>query len=727
MFRFTNIRSFVRAALLASALFCAAVPARAQKVVEKQDTIREARVTAIREKAQNSTQTGLTRLDSKQLKAGYAVFGSPDVIKTLQLQPGVAAGNELMSGLYVHGGDGSDNLFLLDGVPLYNVSHFGGLFSSFNTDVVDNLDFYKSGFPARFGGKMSSIVDVQTREGDMREYHGSASLGLIDGRLQFEGPIVTDKTSFNLGLRRTWLDIITTPAIAIVNKRRGNDYNVAGGYFMQDLNARVTHRFGEDNTLDACVYWGKDNLHANMNDSEGYGEQIGLDMGVVWGSLTASAAWHKRLAPKMTSTFRAYFSQSNSDIGYTFDVSFKDEDEKMGMYMDDSDVSFVRDLGVTADFDWFPNAFHHVRFGAQAVRHGYSSGRDYIQKTSYQMLEGGVPIPGYSYSETDKGGTTNGYGAWEPAAYIEDEWFILYNLSVNAGLRTALFATPGKVWPSLEPRAALKWQISPVISMKASFTHMAQFSHLVSAMYIDLPSNCWMPSTATVRPMVSDQVAGGIYTTPFKNFKLNVEGWYKTMDHLLAYNGANAFYPAIDEWEKSFVDGRGKSYGMEVEAEWRTRTLNLAAYYTLSKSLRRFDAFYPDWFNDRNDNPHKLNLVASWEFASGMEVFLNWNYHSGNRVTFPTNVVTEDGDPMFVYDKPYNTSLPDYHRLDAGFNFHKINRKGRHIITNLSVYNVYNRLNAAFALLDETPEGNYRGLAYGMVPIVPTLTFQYKF
>ena len=185
---------------------------------ELADTLDASRISALREKTRNTTQTGLMHIESKQLTSGIAVFGTPDVIKKLQLLPGVAAGNELMSGLYVHGGDGNDNLFLLDGVPLYNISHFGGLFSSFNTDIIDNLDFYKSGFPARYGGRMSSVVDVETREGNMKEYHGSASLGLIDGRVQVEGPIVKEKTSFNVGLRRTWMDVVTIPAIWYANR-----------------------------------------------------------------------------------------------------------------------------------------------------------------------------------------------------------------------------------------------------------------------------------------------------------------------------------------------------------------------------------------------------------------------------------------------------------------------------------------------------------------------------
>ena len=234
---------------------------------EVRDTLDASRVQAVREKMRNTTQTGLMHIESKQLNSGVALFGTPDVIKKLQMMPGVAAGNELMSGLYVHGGDGNDNLFLLDGVPLYNITHFGGFFSSFNTDVIDNLDFYKSGFPARYGGRMSSVVDVETREGDMEKYHGSFSLGLIDGRIQLEGPIVKGKTSFNLGLRRSWMDVVTIPAIWYANSRNGEDETVGGGYAMWDINARLTHRFAPGNTLNLCFYTGSGDLRARRRSA----------------------------------------------------------------------------------------------------------------------------------------------------------------------------------------------------------------------------------------------------------------------------------------------------------------------------------------------------------------------------------------------------------------------------------------------------------------------------
>ena len=685
-----------------------------------QDSLDAARITAVREKMKNTTQTGLMRLDAKELKSGVAVFGTPDVIKKLQLLPGVAAGNELMSGLYVHGGDGNDNLFLLDGIPLYNISHFGGLFSSFNTDVIDNLDFYKSGFPARYGSRLSSVVDVETREGDMQRYHGSFSLGLIDGRLQFEGPIVKGKTSFNLGLRRSWMDLVTTPAIWYANRRNGDDQTVGGGYSMSDINARITHRFAPGNTLNVCFYTGSDYLRASQEekqyDQEGHRGENLMKIGVKWGSLTSSVSHQYELSKKLRMKNVLYYSQSTSNTAYEFRFWSWNEGEQITS-MEDANKAYVREVGLKSDWEWTPNAYHRVRYGLSAQYHWYHSGRSFISSS-----------PGADgTASTLEDSESMGYRSLEPAIYAEDEIFLRYNFTVNLGLRYALFKTGSKLYHSPEPRVAFKWLINNSLSAKLSYTRMSQFAHLVAAMYMDLPSNSWMPSTDSARPMTSDQVAGGLYFTPHKYWKINLECWYKTMNHLLVYNGSNTFTPPLTEWEKSFTEGKGKSYGMELEATFDNGKLSLSAYYTLSWTLRNFEAIYGGWFPDRNDNRHKINLVASWHFAKNWNVFANWNYHSGNHITFPTHFIEVDGKKRYLYDAPYNTSLPDYHRLDVGLDWCKTFRNSHSLDVNLSVYNAYNHLNASMAFLETREDGSFYGMAYGLIPIIPTITVTYKF
>ena len=384
--------------------------------------------------------------------------------------------------------------------------------------------------------------------------------------------------------------------------------------------------------------------------------------------------------------------------------------------MNDSDKAYVRELGLRSDWDWYPNNYHHVRYGLSAQYHWYHSGRSFVSSTPGMD---GEPILSEDSEATC-------YRSLEPALYAEDEIFLRYNLTVNLGLRYALFKTGSKLYHSPEPRVAFKWLIHKSLSAKLSYTRMSQFAHLVSAVYMDLPSNSWMPSTDSARPMVSDQVAGGLYFTPHKYWKIHLEGWYKTMNHLLAYNGSNTFTPPLTEWEKSFTEGRGRSYGMELEATYSTGKLSLTAYYTLSWTQRRFEELYNDWYPDRNDNRHKINLVASWHFAPNWSLFANWNYHSGNRITFPSHYIME-GSRRFLYDAPYNTRLPAYHRLDLGIDFNKTFRNGHSLGVNLSIYNAYNHLNASLAFLETREDGTFYGMAYGLIPIIPTITATYKF
>ena len=702
-------------------LLLGSISVRGQEV---RDTLDASRISAIREKMRNTTQTGLMHIESRQLNSGVALFGTPDVIKKLQMLPGVAAGNELMNGLYVHGGDGNDNLFLLDGVPLYNISHFGGFFSSFNTDVIDNLDFYKSGFPARYGGRMSSVVDVETREGNLQEYHGSFSLGLIDGRIQLEGPVVKGKTSFNLGLRRSWMEAVTVPAILYANHRNGENESVSGGYAMWDINARITHHLNERHVLNASLYTGADNLRAGLEqtkfaqdtDGQQHSGDSRMNIRVKWGSLLGSVSEQYQFSRQLKMRNLLYYSRSSSDTGYDFGIWNLGQDGESITAMNDNDLCYVREVGLSSNWDWYPNSYHHVRYGLSAQYHWYNSSRSFTSSTSNGQTE--------RESADD---TAAGYHAFEPALYAEDEIFLRYNLTLNAGLRFVLFSTPGKVWPSVEPRMAFKWLINNQISAKISYTRMSQFAHLVAAMYMDLPSNAWMPSTASARPMLSDQIAGGFYLSPWPHVRVNLEGWYKTMDRILVYNGSNTFVPPVTEWEKSFTEGRGESYGMELEASYETDKLSLSAYYTLSWNKRNFDAIYGGWFLDRNDNRHKINLVASWHFHKYWELFANWNYHSGNRITFPSHYITDDDGRRYLYDQPYNTQLPAYHRLDLGLDYNRPLKKGRTFKMNISVYNAYNHLNASLAFLRTDKDGNFTGMAYGLVPIIPTITFTYKF
>lgn len=653
------------------------------------DTLSASVLTATSPKVRNSTQTGMVHLDPTLIKTGAASFGTPDVIKTLLTLPGVSAGNELMGGMYVHGGDGTDNLYLLDGVPLYNISHFGGIFSSFNTDIVKGLDFYKSGFPARYGGKLSSVVDVESSEGDMQKYHGSVSLGLIDGRVNVSGPIVKGKTTFNIAYRRSWMDMM----IAIATKFYKGEYPPKAAYFMNDLNAGVTHRFNKDNVLKANFYWGFDKLDMGLQQATS-----SLNLKEKWGNVAGSISYGGKINSKLRHSHLLFYSQSTSDTDYAIALGMMNLADFIG--------SGIKNVGLRNGIDWYPTPNQHIRAGVDGDFKMYR----YV---------GQAEDPTNPESESPR----LNYDAGELALYMEDEWFITWNLSLNAGLRYAAYLSPAKVWHSVEPRAALKWGPADWVDLKASYTRMSQGDHLVASTYIDLPSNAWMPSTSSIRPVTSDQVSAGVYFRPMYGMKLNLEGWYKTMNHLLYYVGPNSMFPPVQNWETSFSVGKGESYGLEAELSWSNKRVSATAYYTLSWSRRRFDDVYPGWFWANNDNRHKINLLFSLNVFKGLDLYLDWNYHTGNRVTLPSNA-TADG--AVFYDAPYNYNLPDYHRMDLGITYTHPMKVGQFEV-NASVYNMYNHKNAFFAFVTRDAQGNLSGTAYSVLPVFPTISMTYKF
>lgn len=688
---------------------------------EKRDTIKESVITAIVNLERNSTQTGLKRIDSKDLNSGFALFSTPDVIKTLQMMPGVSSGTELLSGFYVHGGDGSDNLFLLDGVPIYQISHLVGLFSSFNTDVIENLDFYKSGFPARYGSKMSSVVDVTTKDGDFNDYHGTFAIGLIDGRFQLEGPLWKGKTSFNVGLRRTWTETITLPIFAMVNKMNKPDKQNAR-YAFTDLNAKITHKFSETNRLSANFYTGRDILkYVNDNrqeyydmDNEYHSTRDIVDISFSWGNVLGSLNWSNKISDRLSMKSIAYYSSSRSALNFSnTEIDERKNITEAGEY----NTSNVHNMGLKSD--WFHNLTDRqiLRYGATLQYHIYCPN----STAKADFTSNGHTYTNIFYADSLR------YGTIEASVYAEDEIAFTKDFSLNAGLRYTLYSAAGKTWHSVEPRIAMKYAFSDRLTAKASYTEMSQPSHLVSSLYLDLPTNSWLPSTAKIRPSRSREVAGGIYSELSYYLHLNVEGWYKHMYDLLEYAGSYNIFPPLTGWENSFRSGNGRSWGAEIDFGFDNGRTEANVYYTLSWSQRKFEDFYHSWYRDRNDNRHKLTIMAKHKFGKRFELYGAWNYHSGNRVTMATHEIEGDN----LYTEPNNIKLPDYHRLDVGFNFIKNTKRGNTSIWNLSVYNAYCRTNPITASGDYMYNGDtvlsYFGVGMGMIPIIPTFSYTLKF
>ena len=709
-------------------------------IEEQKDSIPEAVITALVKTPRNSTQTGLERIDGSKLNRGFAFLSSPDVIKTIQTLPGVSSGTELLSGLYVHGGTGSDNLYLMDGVPLYSVGHLAGVFSSFNSDVIENVDFYKSGFPARYGGRMSSVVDVTTRDGDFNDYSGTFSIGLIEGRFQMEGPIVKGKTSFNFGLRRSWLDVLTIPGFALYNALRDseNSDHTVMRYAMTDLNGKITHKFSDDNTLSFSVFAGQDALKSKSvsdpTDWDTAGNESNMELGLRWGNILASLRWKYNISDNLSTDVNLYHVQSRARVSLIDSwkrTDYKEDSEVNEETDNDINQSRVFDTGLKADFLWHPTDNQHVRFGAEAIWHVFSPQR--ISERIY-IRTGTLPL----YKKNLEGFTYHGA---EPSLYIEDEISLTDWLTANIGLRYVMFLTDGKAYNRLEPRAALRFRIGEIASIKMSYSDMNQFSHRVNASSpLEVPTGFWMPSTSTVAPMHSRQYSLGTYFNLPHNIKLDIEGYYKSMDNIREYMGISSLYPPLDKWEEDYTCGLGRAYGVETQLEWSSEKTWISLGYTLSWSERYFPEMHDEWYYDMFDNRHKINLSATQKLGKKTEMYAGWTFHSGNRMTLPDQIIAKP-DPFYgceyspVYTSPNNVLLPAYHRLDVGFNFHKTTRRGNEAVWNLSVYNAYCHMNAINAWVsfkyDRDSNGTRPISSYsemeGWIPIIPTFSYTLKF
>ena len=697
-------------------------------IEEQHDTLDEALLTAYIDRRHQATQTGLSSIDGSRFTNGYAVLGSADFVKEIQFQTGVAGGTELLSGMYVHGGDGTDNLFLVDGVPLYQVSHLAGLISSFNTEVVDNMDFYKSGFPSRFGGKLSSVVDITTRSGDLNHYHGSFNIGLLNGGLQFEGPIVPGKTSFNVAVRRSWFDFVTIPYNMLVNLKKPYGDSGMVNYAMTDFNASVTHLFDKDSKLSLNVYGGADNLIYEWTDQmvkywEGvrYTGKSGYGLDIRWSNLLTSLNWEKKFSDDLHINTILYYVRSNSGVGITLD-SWKMDEQSPTVTSEqrvDRNFSKMHDVGAKAEVDWIPSEYHHISSGASYVRHLFRPVREFTRNREV----GGKA----TYSENDSYSVR--YDASEFSAYASDEMAPCSWFKLNLGLRYTFFNQGESMYHSLEPRAAIRFQLGKVTALKMSYTEMSQSVHLLRANYLDIPMSMWMPSTSRISPMRSRQVAAGVYTDLEHGISLKVEGYWKSMENLYEYAGIDGLYPDISVWEGQLMQGEGRSYGLETEARWQTTRMEIAAYYTLSWTERFFRNIWHSWYPARNDNRHKFTLTATRKFSDRFDMYIGWHYHSGDRITVPDQIMGTDT----YHTSPYNHKMSDYHRLDLGFNFHRTTKRGNEGIWNITLYNAYCRMNPMYAELEyympsyDRPENKTRFVEIAAIPIIPSFNYTLRF
>ncbi|MCB0633904.1 MAG: TonB-dependent receptor, partial [Lewinella sp.] len=494
------------------------------------------------EEQMRSTEMSVETITTEEARLIPVLLGESDILKTIQLKPGIPSGSEGTTGLFVRGGGSDQNLIVLDEAVVYNANHLFGFFSTFNTDAVKDLKIYKGGFPAQYGGRLSSVIDVKLKEGNNKELAGSGGIGLIASRLTLEGPIQKNKSSFIVSGRRTYVDLFTR-AVNQSNKDK-EDYDPIPDYYFYDLNTKINFQFGEKDRLFLSGYFGRDVFGFNGDF---------FDFNFDWGNATGTARWNHVFNPKLfantTFTYSDYqYNITNSVTGFNFEVG-----------------SNIRDANLKSDFYLALNNEHTLRFGLGLTRHGFSVGR----------LQAGSDDGLINFSAGQD------FTALEGGAYFSDDWTVNSRLKVNYGLRLSAFNNNGQSYAGLEPRIAARYVLTDRWSLKASYARMYQYLHLVASSGITLPTDIWYPSTTQVKPQHSDQVATGVSYLLGKRYFVTAEAYYKKQENVLEFvDGAQLF--ANDDLEQEFAIGRGRGYGFELSIEKKEGNLTGWIGYTLA-------------------------------------------------------------------------------------------------------------------------------------------------
>lgn len=685
------------------------------------------------EHIQRKTQMSVVSIPVAQLKALPALLGEVDVLKGLQLTPGVQSGGEGTSGIYVRGGGPDQNLMLLDGVPVYNASHLFGFFSVFNADAINNVELMKGGFPARYGGRTSSVVDISMKEGNAQKFHGEGSIGLIFSKLMLEGPIWKDRTSFIVSARRTYIDVLTKP---IIKAAAGNDYNPS--YYFYDLTAKVNHKFSDRDRVFVSAYLGKDNFgfaNKSSKDTEGSNyDHYESESGLNWGNLTAALRWNRIFTNKLFANFSATYSRFNFNIfaSDTQDAMMNGTRSYSSFHM--KYLSGIEDWAGKVNFEYTPSPNHNVRFGVHGIYHTFSPGAMGVKSQN----DSEVPD-----LDTVAGASSLHAGSF--SAYAEDDMHLGDKLKVNVGLHWSGFAVSGKFYHHLQPRIAARYLINDDLSVKASYSRMAQYIHLLTNSGISLPTDLWVPSTAKLKPQASDQVAVGAAYSRDKMYELSLEAYYKNMSNVLEYREGGSFFEDNTEWENKIVQGEGRSYGVELFLQKKTGTFTGWVGYTLSWTKRRFDELnFGEWFDYKYDRRHDLSVVAMYKLSKTVELSGTWVYGTGNAITLPIATYPSQNplsispfsryDVTSIYSRRNEYRMASYHRLDFSVSFVKQKRWGERRWT-IGLYNAYSRKNPFFIDLESEYNWNatgnfstkYKYVQYSLFPIIPSVSYSFKF
>lgn len=644
-----------------------------------------------------------------------SLTGEADIMKAFQLMPGVQMGAENTNALFVRGGSADQNLFLLDDVPLYNVNHLGGFFSVFDPSMLKSVDLHKGGFPARYGGRISSVMDIRTKDGNLYNHKGEFSLGILSSKLFVEGPVKSGKSSYALSVRYCNFGIYTL----LLNKMQ-NDPGTSG-YIFYDINLKTNFILSPQNRLFLNFYSGDDNIfykETNVKVENSNSTYSGKS-DIKWGNTAGSVRWLH------TADNGIFNNTTLSFSGYRFlnalKSSTKDTDTNEKMSDSFQTHSAIKDLALKNNAEISLNE-HTFRFGISAINHFFSPGTVH-----------------HSHSGSDLDSTiitpTKIIYAFDFSGYAEWEYTFFKKLSTNTGFRTGMYAVTGKIYPVFEPRIVLNYLFLPSFSFKTSYTKMHQNTHLLTNSDGGLPTDIWLPSTKAIKPESASQLSFGFAHTTKNNYELSIELYTKRMKNLIDYKEGILVYDGHQGWENKIeTGGVGNAKGIEFLVHKKSGNLTGWVAYTLSSNKRKFENL-----NDGKEFPyiyeqtHNLSLTGNYKISKKLTFSAVWLYHSGNHITLPLakyQIANYDYNrnlsysEVEIYSKKNGYSLPDYHRLDIGLNHTKQLEKGKRNWS-INIFNAYNRQNAYSVYNKKNKDGDIKLYQRSFFPFILNLGYRY--
>lgn len=655
-----------------------------------------------KDKNLSSAQMGTETLSIKSIEKLPVLFGEKDVLKTIQLLPGIKSNGEGSSGFSVRGGASDQNLILLDEAPVYNASHLLGFFSTFNSDALKDASIIKGNSPAQYGGRLSSVMDVKMKDGNNKDYNINGGIGLISSRLSVEGPLQKEKSSFIVSGRRTYADVFL---------KATDDFKDSKLYFY-DLNLKANYQINENNRLYMSGYFGRDVL--------GLGNTFATD----WGNTTATLRWNSIINSKLFSNTSFIYSN------YDYKVSLTSNDNTFGL------DSQIKDWNLKQDFTWFAGNRHSVRFGLQSIYH-----------TITPSSASGTSVSSFP---------RNSRYSWENALYFNDDFKATEKLTINYGLRLSMFSVLGgdtfniydngvltdskllekgkfgKTYVNLEPRVTANFRINEFSSIKGGYARNTQNLHLLSNSSSGNPTDQWIGSSYTVKPEIADQISAG-YSRNFNNnnFEINAEVYYKSMQNQIDFkNGAEITFDAAADVEGELLFGKGRAYGLELIAKKKNGKLTGWISYTLSRTERKINGINDNnWYNARMDKTHDLSVVATYELNPKWSFSGLFLYSTGNAVTFPTGKYELQGQTIFQYSERNANRMPAYHRMDLSATYEPGKNRRFQSSWSFGIYNVYGRENAYTITFEDNPDkpGTTRAVQTALFRFVPNVTYNFKF